>query len=181
MTYPMTVDQVADDRRRRRARMRRQSFEDLFLTYGPSAKRLAYLLTGSEPAAEDVVQEAFLRMFRRFGDLRDPDSFASYLRRTIVNLCIDIGRKQQRERLWRGVVAAGISQSTPSPEGTYEARSEMWRALLKLAPRQRIVLVLRYYEDLTESQTADVMGCSVGTVKAYASRGLQALRHGMEP
>jgi RNA polymerase sigma-70 factor (sigma-E family) len=181
MKYPVAMDKSAEVGRRRRATVRRQSFESLYLTYASSAKRLAYLLTGSEPVAEDVVQEAFLRMFRRFGDLRDPDSFASYLRRTVVNLCIDVGRKQQRERRWRGAMAPQINQSSPSPEGAYETRSEMWRALLELAPRQRIVLVLRYYEDLTESQTADVMGCSVGTVKAYASRGLQALRQGMEP
>lgn len=118
------------------------------------------------------MQEAFVRMFGRFRDLRNPDAFASYLRKTVVNLVRSHFRR-------RGVERTYVERESRRPVLTVElpsGREEMWEALKTLTPRQRAALVLRYYEDLTEAQTADVLGCAVGTVKSLVSRGLEQLR-----
>jgi RNA polymerase sigma-70 factor (sigma-E family) len=149
--------------------------EMLYASHAPDAARLAYLLTGDRALAEDLVQEAFVRMFGRFRDLRHPEAFGAYLRKTVVNLARTHFRK-------RGVERTYLDRESRKPEPTAAPagqREEMWDALRSLKPRQRAAIVLRYYEDLTEAQTADVLGCAVGTVKSLVSRGLDQLRAGL--
>jgi RNA polymerase sigma-70 factor (sigma-E family) len=150
--------------------------EHLYRTYAPDALRLAYLLTGDRSLAEDLAQDAFVRVLGRFHDLRNAESFWWYLRRTIVNLSNSHFRRVRVERAYlareRNVAAAAPRASGSS----VEERDRMSRALGVLRGEQRAAIVLRYYEDLTEADTAEVLGCAVGTVKSLVSRGTQRLR-----
>jgi RNA polymerase sigma-70 factor (sigma-E family) len=144
----------------------------LYEAHAPEAARLAYLLTGDRALAEDVVHEAFVRLLGRFRDLRHPEAFRAYLRTTVVNMTRSHFRRRRVERAY--VEREGRAPKVPSAD--LEGRHEMWDALQSLQPRQRAAIVLRYYEDLTEAQTAEVLGCAVGTVKSLVSRGLDRLR-----
>lgn len=150
----------------------RGRLETLYARHAPDAARLAYLLTGDRALAEDIVQDAFVRMFGRFRDLRNPDAFGSYLRTTVVNLTRSHFRR-------RGVEHTFLEKEARAPAKAAEQpgfQHEMWTALKRVTPRQRAAIVLRFYEDLSEAQTADVLGCAVGTVKSLVSRGLKQLR-----
>jgi RNA polymerase sigma-70 factor (sigma-E family) len=146
---------------------------ELYAQHGPGAARLAYLLTGDHGTAEDLVQEAFVRVFGRFRDLRDPGSFEWYLRRTIVNLSNSHFRRLRTEREY--LRRRRVEPPLPSMPDV-EARDEMWQVLQRLPQRQRAAIVLRFYEDLSEAATAEVLGCPVGTLKSLVSRGLARLR-----
>jgi RNA polymerase sigma-70 factor (sigma-E family) len=145
---------------------------ELYQAHAPDAARLAYLLTGDRALAEDLVHEAFARLFGRFRDLRHPEAFRAYLRATVVNLARSHFRRRKVERAY--LERAG--RAPEAPPDIMGGRHEMWEALQRLQPRQRAAIVLRYYEDLTEAQTAEVLGCAVGTVKSLVSRGLDRLR-----
>ncbi len=165
-TMPTEVAAVAGSRAR---------LEELYSLHAPGAIRLAYLMTGNQHLAEDITQEAFVKLAGRFTDLRNPDAFQAYLRRTVINLCTSHFRRLKLERSFvereqrRAMVAEA---ELPDVEG----RDEMWRTLRLLPPRQRAAIVLRYYGDLSERQTADAMGVSVGAVKSLVSRGMDRLR-----
>lgn len=148
---------------------------DLYARNIPSAMRLAYLLTGNQHQAEDLVHEAFVRCVGRFRHLRVPDAFDAYLRRAIVNLHTSGLRRKRLERAWlrqEGHRAAHAASTLPD----VGERTDLWDKLMKLPPRQRAALVLRYYEDLSERETAEVLGCSVAAVKSLVARGTEALR-----
>ena len=147
--------------------------EALYSEHVRGAVRLAFLMTGDEQQAQDIAQEAFARIAGRFQDLRNPDAFPGYLRTTVLNLSRGHLRRlrTQRDYLQR---RPRVEDAEPGPDGG--GRDEMWHALDRLPYRQRAALVLRYYEDLSERQTADALGCSVSAVKSLVSRGLQALR-----
>jgi len=144
---------------------------ELYEAHAPEAARLAYLLTGDRALAEDLVHEAFVRLFGRYRDLRHPEAFRSYLRTTVVNLARSHFRHRRVERAY-----LQREGRLPEPAGDAGGREEMWDALLRLRPRQRAAIVLRFYEDLTEAQAAEVLGCAAGTVKSLVSRGLDQLR-----
>lgn len=146
---------------------------ELYEAHAPDAARLAYLLTGDRALAEDLVQEAFVRLFGRFRDVRHPEAFRAYLRTTVVNLARSHFRRRRVERAYLEREGRGPD---PAPEPDPGSQEEMWLALQRLQPRQRAAVVLRYYEDLSEAQTAEVLGCAVGTVKSLVSRGLEQLR-----
>jgi RNA polymerase sigma-70 factor (sigma-E family) len=146
----------------------------LFLRHGDGAVRLAYLLTGDRSLAEDLVQDAFVKLAGRLAHLRDPEAFDAYLRRTVVNLANSHWR---RKRLERAYLERQRGRARPVPtEPDLGSRDALWRALQKLSERQRAAIVLRYYEDLSEQQVADILGCRQGTVKSLVSRGLDVLR-----
>lgn len=147
---------------------------ELYVRHGPAAQRLAFLLTGDRTQAEDLVQEAFVRVVGRFGHLRVPDAFEAYLRRTIVNLHTSQLRRKRVERAWleRERDAARPETTLPDPS----TREELWRAVLALPPRQRGAIVLRFYEDLSEHQTAEVLRCSPAAAKALVARAMETLR-----
>lgn len=147
----------------------------LYEEHAARAFRLAYLLTGDHDLAEDLVQDAFVKLIGRFTDLRSPESFDVYLRRTIVNLSYGQFRRRRTERAYlaRGRIHA---ERTSDAFPDVERKDELWTQMQRIAPRQRAALILRYYEDLSEQQAADVLRCSLRTVKSLVTRGIRAMR-----
>lgn len=131
----------------------------------------AVLLTGSRPAGEDLLQAALERLMRSWG--RVSGDRERYLRRTMYHLAVDQWRRRGRRP---EVFLAAEPPSAADATEALDLRDALSRALTALPPRQRAVLVLRYWEQLSEAEAADVLGCSVGTVKSTASRGLSRLR-----
>lgn len=152
---------------------RRGRFEELYSVHGRDAVRLAYLLTGNAADAEDVAQEAFVRLLGKFADLRKPEVFRTYLMRTVANLVRSRFRHAAVERRHAGAL---VSRGEAADGPDLDARDELASALARLPHRQRAAVVLRYCEDLSEQQTADVLGTSVKAVKGLVTRGLAALR-----
>jgi RNA polymerase sigma-70 factor (sigma-E family) len=131
----------------------------------------AVLLTGSRAAGEDLLQAALERLMRSWDRVRTDRE--SYLRRTMYHLAIDSWRRRRRRP---EVFAPHEPPGGPDATDTLDLRDALSQALAQLPPRQRTVLVLRYWEQLSEAETADALGCSVGTVKSTTSRGLTRLR-----
>src|SRR5438128_10517711 len=150
----------------------RGGLSDLYVRHAPDGIRLAYLLTGDRALAEDFVQEACARFVGRLRYLRDPNAFGPYLRRTLVNLSRSHFRRRKLERNYLERAAAGHGESTPNtdPDGA------LHDALLRLPERQRVAMVLRFYEDLSDGQAAEIMRCPPGTVRSLVSRGMKTLR-----
>ena len=134
--------------------------------------RLCLLLSGHRELAEDIAQDAFIRAAARLETLPPPE-VGPYLRTTAVNLWRNRMRRRVLERrtLWRFV-----GRTTDPPDAVVDERERLWPAVLRLPVRQRACVVLRYYEDLSERETAGILGCSVGTVKSQTSRALARLR-----
>jgi RNA polymerase sigma-70 factor (ECF subfamily) len=150
---------------------------ELYVRYADGAVRLAYLLTGDMSLAEDIVQDAFVRLAGRLIHVRDPDAFEAYLRRTVMNLCKSHFRRRRVERAYLSRARGAITtQDTPWSDRSVEDRDVLWHALGKLSKRQRVAVVLRFYEDLSEREVADILKCRPGTVKSLVSRGLAMLR-----
>jgi RNA polymerase sigma-70 factor (sigma-E family) len=149
-----------------------QRLADLYWRHASDAVRLAFLLTGDQHAAEDIVQDAFVRLFGRFQELRSPNSFEVYLRRTVVNLSRD---RFRRLRLERNHAAQTRAIQQAEVASRVEDREVLRHALQRLPHRQRAALVLRFYADLSEQQTAEVLQCSVAAVKALVSRATASL------
>ena len=149
------------------------ALEEIYVRNAAGALRLAYFLTGDRELAEDLTQEAFVRVAGRFRHLRDPDDLPAYLRRTIVNLFTSQLRHRRVEREWlrRQTAPGSVSNDVDVAE-----RDDLWRAMAVLPQRQRAALVLRYYEDLSEEDAAQVLRCSVGALNQLIVRAKATLR-----
>ncbi|MET7394477.1 SigE family RNA polymerase sigma factor [Dactylosporangium sp. NPDC005572] len=134
--------------------------------------RFAYLLSGDEQLAADLVQDALERTGMAWKRVQRTDEPGVYVRRIIVNQYLNRRRALRRERLTDRVPEVVHVDPEPADHG-------LWQAIRALPRQQRTVLVLRYYDDLSEAQAAAVLGCSVGTVKSNTSRALQKLRDSM--
>jgi len=147
----------------------------LYARHGPDALRLAYLLTGDRELSEDLVQEAFIKVAGRLTSLRNADSFRWYLRKTVVNLANSYLRHRRVERAYaKGLISSTAGAGVSSPDmATKQAVRE---AIARLPVRQRAVVVLRYYEDLTDQQIASVLGWPLGSVKSSLHRAAAVLR-----
>jgi RNA polymerase sigma-70 factor (sigma-E family) len=134
--------------------------------------RFAYLLTSDHHTAEDLVQTALAKTYLTWDRLRDRGAVDSYVRRIIVNENTSMWRRawKRRER------SSEILPDRGTVDPDVETRDAMWNVVQSLPPRQRAAVVLRYYEDLSEADTAAVLGCSLGNVKSQTSRGLAAMR-----
>src|SRR5215475_7461804 len=154
-------------------------FDQFVASHADDLLRTAYLIVWDEGEAEDLVQECLLKVARRWPRVRRMEQPRAYARRILVNLAIDgsRGRARRRGELDSAEVASPIAVEPLA----LETRDELLQALSELPARQRAVLVLRYFNDLTEAQVAEVLGCSVGTVKSSASRGLARLREALQP
>ena len=141
--------------------------------------KTAYLITWDAGDAEDLVQECLLKVARRWPRVRKMKQRRAYARRVLVNLALDDARGRARRRSELDGTPADVEEPARDLLAGLETRAELLDALALLTPRQRAVLVLRYFNDLTEAQTAEVLGCSPGTVKSNASRGLARLREAL--
>ncbi|MCX5388067.1 SigE family RNA polymerase sigma factor [Streptomyces sp. NBC_00083] len=140
---------------------------------------LAALLLDDTASCEDVVQEAFIRVHSARSRVREPEKTLAYLRQTVVNL----SRSALRRRiLGLKLLSKPMPDMASAEEGAYDQleRDALIKAMRGLQRRQREVLVLRYFADMTEAQVAETLGISLGSVKAYGSRGIAALRVAME-
>jgi RNA polymerase sigma-70 factor (sigma-E family) len=165
---------------------RRWSADDaigaLFTAHYRGLVRLAVLLLHDEGVAEDVVQDAYVALHRRWRRLRDADKALAYLRTSVLNGARSALRK-------RGVAERHIARGPDGPLIVASAETgalsllrhrEVLEAVRRLPTRQREAIVLRYYAELSEAEIADAMGVSRGAVKSHASRGMQALRQSLE-
>jgi RNA polymerase sigma-70 factor (sigma-E family) len=152
------------------------SFEEFVRGRSAHLFKLALLLTGQNQAeAEDLLQIALERAYRHRASLSRDRSPEPYVRRALVNASIDRWRALRRhaeQRLEAGDPGPAVDDRTSE----LADRDLLLRSLAMLAPRQRAVLVLRYWEDMSEAEIAGLLGCGVGTVKSQASRGLKRLR-----
>jgi len=145
--------------------------DTLVIERGSALLATAILLTGSRAAGEDLLQAALERLMRHWS--RVGGDREAYLRRTLYHLAVD----QWRSRKRRPEVLAKV-EPPGQPDGTdvLHLRQALIQALAMLPPRQRAVLVLRYWEQFSEAEAAEMLGCSIGTIKSTASRGLSRLR-----
>jgi RNA polymerase sigma-70 factor (sigma-E family) len=152
-----------------------RSLEQLLGERGQQLMRAAVALTGSRADAEDLLQAALERLLR--SSRRVETDAEGYLRRTLYNLAADGWRARRR---WRGRLAELGARGRPPAAGedvaAVDLRDALVRLLQQLPPRQRAVIVLRYWEQRSEAETAALLGCPEGTVKSAASRGLRRLR-----
>ncbi len=154
------------------------TFEEYAGGAWPSLYRSAYLLTGNHADAEDVAQQTLEKAYRFWSRIVAAPVPEAYLRRMLTNTFLS-GRRPKRHRLelltdsWSG-------HEQPHAEPGPEDQLMLWPHLKSLPPRQRAVMVLRYYEDLSEEQIADTLGCSRGNVKSTAHRALKALRAALD-
>lgn len=144
-----------------------------------SLLRTAYLLTGDYHAAEDLVQIALARVFSRWHRIRDPEAAHAYVRRALVNEHIGLWRRAWR-RLEHSTDQVPEDVAAQSVDEFTDVEEQLWNAIQSLAPRQRAVIVLRYYENLSEAEIAAVLGCAPGTVKSTSSRSMAKLRAYLE-
>ena len=153
------------------------SVEDLIRARGESLLRQAYLLTGNHADAEDLLQDVLGDVHRKWDRVERSRHPYAYVRSMLHNRFIS-----SRRRMWHGERptapedVADISHEQTDPTAAVDGREEMWQVLAELSPRMRTVLVLRYFEDLDDSEIARVLGISASTVRATASRGIAALR-----
>jgi RNA polymerase sigma-70 factor (sigma-E family) len=137
--------------------------------------RLAALLTGGDAhAAQDLVQDAFSDTYLRWHRIKEGGARVAYTRRILVRAASRRWRRAAADR--HHLAALPRIDYVPGHADQVDTQQDLWAALGDLSARQRAVVVLRYYEGLTEAQTAEVLGCSVGAVKSHASRALRSMR-----
>jgi RNA polymerase sigma-70 factor (sigma-E family) len=147
--------------------------DGLYRAHAPAALRFALMLTGERELAEDLVQEAFVRVAAKLETLREPEAFGAYLTRAVANLAKSHFRHQQVVTRHERTLRIGRFAADPADAVADDA---LLRALRALPVSQRAVIVLRYYNDASNEEIANVLGMPVGTVKSLLSRGLSKLR-----
>lgn len=157
--------------------MRRQrdvsGFSALVAARSPALFRTAYVVVGDHQLAQDLLQEALVKAYVAWPRLRDPTRAEAYVRRTIVTTAISWRRRRSFDE--RPVDSIPEARK-PDETDRLATQDQLWTEVRRLPPRQRAALVLRYYEDLSEAETAALLGCSVGTVKSQVSAALGKLR-----
>jgi RNA polymerase sigma-70 factor (sigma-E family) len=159
----------------------REEFDRFVAVSADDLLRTGYLVVWDLAEAEDLVQECLLKVARRWPRVRTMDQPLGYARRILINLALDGAKRRSRRELELDLEVGDEPNGRSDHESAdqiaaFDARSELAAALGQLSARQRSVLVLRYFHDLSEAQVAEVLGCSLGTVKTTGSRGLARLR-----
>lgn len=147
------------------------TFEEYVATRGRALWRSAWLLTGDAQRAEDLVQTALVKCWQHWDRIAADGAVDGYVRRALMTTFLD-----WRRRRWSGEVATADLPDVRSWDADLAGRQDLLAALARLPRRQRAVIVLRFYDDLTEAQTAAALGINVGTVKSHTARALAALR-----
>jgi RNA polymerase sigma-70 factor (sigma-E family) len=141
-----------------------EEFAEFFRASWAKLYRVALAVSGDHRSAEDDLQAAFAKVYASWGKVRRADHPEAYVRRIVLNEVLGARSSVEPDRV------------VVSPEAGVGDRDAVWSAVRALPPRQRAVVVLRYYEDLSEAEIADALGCSRGTVKSQASSALATLR-----
>lgn len=163
----------------KRSRDRVSGFAELVEARSTALLRLAYAVVGDHQLAQDLLQEALVKVYVAWPHLRAPSSTEAYARRTIVTTAISWRRRRSFHEPPVDVVPDAEGDGDQSDRlATHDV---LWEQVRGLPPRQRAALVLRYYEDLSEAETAELMGCSTGTVKSQLSVALGKLRERVGP
>ena len=147
------------------------SFAEYVTARSAGLQRAAYLMVGDVGLAQDLVQEALIKTYVAWPRLRDPAGVEAYARKAITTTAITWFRR----RAWSERPSSRAPDAA-MPADSVEDRLWLWQHLLRLPVRQRVAIVLRYYEDLSEAATAEAMNCAVGTVKSQVAAGLAKLR-----
>jgi RNA polymerase sigma-70 factor (ECF subfamily) len=179
---------------RRVAEQDEAAFDLLVTRYQERAYRIAWSILRSAPDAQDVSQEAFVRLFQAARRFDGRSRFSTWFYRVLVNLCLD---HQRRGRWWRRILGhapAAVDGGVPLVEAwpapvedpgdrldREAARRRLWAAVDRLPPRQRAALILQAHEGLPTAEIAAVLGCSEATVRVHIHRGLRALRRRLAP
>lgn len=151
-----------------------QSFEDFVTARWAALYRTAHLLTGDPTAAEDLLQTTLIKVFAQWQRVQRADAPDAYVRKMLLNEMLGERRKSGRRAQKAHLVP--VPAVATDPAAASPTRLDLWDQVQVLPPRQRAVLVLRYYEDLSEAEIAGVLGISTGTVKSQASLALRTLR-----
>jgi RNA polymerase sigma-70 factor (sigma-E family) len=143
----------------------------------PALLRTAYLLTGNSLSAEELVQDTLVRLYPKWDRVAGADVPLAYVRRSLANAYVN----QRRRGAAREMAFEDVPEATDPHDALTQLadRDQIWAGLRLLSERQRAALVLRFFEDLTDEQTAAALGCRVGTVRSLISRGLAVLREHM--
>lgn len=136
--------------------------------------RTGYLLTGDYGAAEDLVQTALMRTYRHWARVRRGDAPEAYVRRVMVNITVSVWHR--RRLVEHATAELPDGSGVPDHQHEYAERDALWGSVRRMPPRMRTVFVLRYFEDMSEAEVAQTMGCAVGSVKSQIARGLARLR-----
>lgn len=158
----------------------RPSFDHFVVQHGNGLLRTAFLITMDRQEAEDLVQECLLYLSRHWGRVAGMEHSLAYARHVLINLALrgSEGRRRRRAELDSELPDPGMDAVELELVVT---RDELRDALRHLTPRQRAILVLRYFNDLSDDQVAEILGCAAGTVKSTASRSLVQLRQLINP
>ena len=157
-----------------------QSFEAWARANGAQLRRAALLLTGNAHDADELVQDTMMRVYAKWPRIRDMENRDGYARRVLVNRHLSLGRRLQRFKARQDVLVDSASAGEEPPDTTLIAHADLQRALMTLGPRQRAVVVLRYYLDLPDAQVAEILDCAPSTVRTQALRALATLRKSAE-
>jgi RNA polymerase sigma-70 factor (ECF subfamily) len=155
-------------------RDRDAEFREFVAARSPAMLRTSYLLAGGDWAlAEDLLQSALTKTYLAWNRIRDRDAVDAYVRRTLATTATSWWRRR-----WHGERATAVLPERAAGDDArlVDERDALWRLVIRLPARQRAVLVLRFYEDLSEAETAHILGLSPGTVKSHTSRALATLR-----
>jgi RNA polymerase sigma-70 factor (sigma-E family) len=155
------------------------TFQEFAATRLPALLAFTAVLTGQRATAEDIAQEVLIRAHAKWHMIGSLDNPEAYVRKMLLNEFLS-----SRRRAWRSVPAAGTGESAgaaPDHADVQADRAALLTEIAKLPRRQRTVIVLRYYEDLSDVEIAELLGCRPATVRAYATRALAALRIEMRP
>lgn len=147
------------------------SYDEFVRAHWAALFRTSYLLTGSRHEAEDLLQTALLRAFEHWAKVQSADAPLAYVKRMLVNELTSWRRTATRRASRRQL----LGPPEEAPTSDLDGQIDLWRLVRELPPRQRAVVVLRYYEDLTETEIAGTLGISRGTVKSQASDALRRL------
>lgn len=140
--------------------------------------RFGYLLTGDPMSGEDLTQTALAKLYLKWDTIRQAEAIEAWVRRVMVNEHTTWWRRAWRHRERLDLDAAHAEGRPGHSAPPFD--DDLWRQVLSLPPRQRAAIALRYYEDLSEAQTAEILGCSIGTVKSQTHRALASLRAKLE-
>lgn len=152
-------------------------FAEYFAARSDAMRHTAFLLCGDWHRAEDLTQTAFTKLYLAWHRIARHEVLDGYVRRMLVRTFLD----ERRLSWWRRVRVTDVPIEAATPDSDPDDRIAVLEALGAVPPRQRAVLILRYWEDLSVDDTAELLDCSAGTVKSQAARGLQTLREQLSP